>query len=87
MLYGGKSGEHEVSLRSAATVARFIDESRFDILFIGISKEGVWYLQESPPISGSEKETDRLAVKIDENRVVTVVPGRGLYTKGKKLKI
>ena len=42
ILFGGRSGEHEVSLLSAASVLRAIDRERFDVTPIGITKEGRW---------------------------------------------
>ncbi|HXJ33137.1 MAG TPA: D-alanine--D-alanine ligase family protein [Candidatus Eisenbacteria bacterium] len=42
VLYGGRSGEHEVSLRSAATVIAALDTSRFEIVPIAIGKDGRW---------------------------------------------
>ncbi len=42
ILFGGRSGEHEVSLLSAASVLRAIDRNRFDVTPIGITKEGRW---------------------------------------------
>lgn len=45
VLYGGKSGEHEVSLLSATSVVRHIDCSKHDIVLIGITKLGAWYVQ------------------------------------------
>lgn len=44
VLYGGRSAEHEVSLRSAANVIQYIDASRFDVIPIGIDKQGNWFL-------------------------------------------
>lgn len=44
VLYGGRSAEHEVSLRSAANVIQYLDPSRFDIIPIGIDKQGNWFL-------------------------------------------
>lgn len=44
VLYGGRSGEHEVSLRSAFNVIHNLDRSRFEVIPIGIDKQGVWYL-------------------------------------------
>ncbi|MCD6039816.1 MAG: ddlA [Gammaproteobacteria bacterium] len=44
VLYGGRSGEHEVSLMSATNVIQNLDRSRFDVLPIGIDKEGGWFL-------------------------------------------
>jgi len=42
ILFGGRSGEHEVSLLSAASVLQAIDHSKFDVIPIGITKEGRW---------------------------------------------
>lgn len=44
VLYGGRSGEHEVSLVSATNVIQYLDRSRFEVVPIGIDKEGVWFL-------------------------------------------
>jgi D-alanine-D-alanine ligase len=42
VLFGGRSGEHEVSLLSAASILKAIDRSMFDVVPIGITKEGRW---------------------------------------------
>ena len=42
ILFGGRSGEHEVSLLSAASVLDAIDRKKFDVVPIGITKEGHW---------------------------------------------
>jgi len=44
VLYGGRSAEHEVSLRSAANVIQYLDQSRFEVIPIGIDKQGNWFL-------------------------------------------
>lgn len=44
VLYGGKSGEHEVSLLSAASVIKHLDRDRFDIVPVAIDKQGRWYV-------------------------------------------
>jgi D-alanine-D-alanine ligase len=44
VLYGGRSGEHEVSLVSATNVIQNLDRSLFDIVPIGIDKQGSWFL-------------------------------------------
>ncbi|EKD72336.1 MAG: hypothetical protein ACD_45C00701G0007 [uncultured bacterium] len=46
VLYGGRSGEHEVSLLSATNVIQYLDRSRFEVVPIGIDKEGAWFLGE-----------------------------------------
>jgi D-alanine-D-alanine ligase len=42
VLFGGRSGEHEVSLLSAASILKAIDRDKFDVTPIGITKEGRW---------------------------------------------
>jgi len=42
VLFGGRSGEHEVSLLSAASVLKAIDRKKFDVVPIGITKGGRW---------------------------------------------
>src|SRR5712671_46592 len=42
VLFGGRSGEHEVSLLSAASVLNAIDRKKYDVVPIAISKEGRW---------------------------------------------
>ncbi len=46
VIFGGRSGEHEVSVRSAASVIEAIDRKKYDVLPIAISREGKWL---SPP--------------------------------------
>ncbi len=42
VLYGGRSGEHEVSLQSAASVIRHLDRERFEVIPVSIDKAGRW---------------------------------------------
>lgn len=42
ILFGGRSGEHDVSLLSAASVLKAIDKDKYEVVPIGISKEGRW---------------------------------------------
>jgi D-alanine-D-alanine ligase len=42
ILFGGRSGEHEVSLLSAASVFQAIDKSKYEVVPIGITKQGRW---------------------------------------------
>jgi D-alanine-D-alanine ligase len=42
ILYGGKSGEHEISLRSARSILAAIDRRKYDVVELGIDKQGKW---------------------------------------------
>src|SRR5947209_19817775 len=42
VLFGGRSGEHEISLLSAASVLKAINPAKYDVVPIGITKQGRW---------------------------------------------
>jgi D-alanine-D-alanine ligase len=44
VLYGGKSAEHEISLQSARNVAEAMDKEKYEVILIGIGRDGKWYL-------------------------------------------
>src|ERR1700674_2665116 len=46
ILFGGRSGEHEVSLLSAASVVNAIDKTKYEVVPIGITKDGRWLTAE-----------------------------------------
>ena len=56
MLYGGRSGEHEVSLASAAAVFANLDRDRYEPIAIRIEKDGRWLLADRPPSAASAAE-------------------------------
>jgi D-alanine-D-alanine ligase len=49
VIYGGRSGEHEVSLASAASVFAHLDRDRYEPIAIRIEKDGRWTLPDRPP--------------------------------------
>ncbi len=75
VLFGGRSGEHAVSLMSARAVLKALDMSKYDVIQIGITHDGVW-------LSGENVLADFLARKIDHLIPVTLLPDpkrKGLY--------
>ena len=48
VVFGGRSGEHEVSLRSARSVMDAIDRDKYEVLPIGITREGRWIAGSDP---------------------------------------
>lgn len=58
VLYGGRSGEHEVSLRSAESVMNALDPERYKVLQFFISKEGRWSPRAITPEPGRNPEID-----------------------------
>ncbi len=53
MLYGGRSGEHEISIASAAAVFANLDRDRYDPVALRIEKDGRWILADRPPTAAS----------------------------------
>jgi len=54
VLYGGRSGEHEVSLQSAASVLNYLDRDRFEIVPVAIDKQGRWHLNDISLLEGKK---------------------------------
>ena len=54
VLYGGRSGEHEVSLQSAASVINYLDRDRFEIVPVAIDKQGRWHLNDISLLEGKK---------------------------------
>lgn len=48
IVFGGRSGEHEVSLASARSVLAALDRTRYEPVAIGITRDGKWLLADSP---------------------------------------
>jgi D-alanine-D-alanine ligase len=84
ILFGGRSGEHEVSLISAASVFTHIDRNRFEPVLIGIDRDGHWYLQREPRLSSDETT---MKMSTDPKDIVSVLPGRGLWTGAGQLEL
>lgn len=82
VLYGGKSGEHEVSLISAASVVRALDPAVYRVLPVGITRNGSWFLQDEALIrkAASAKGGMQGLPEVSGGKPVYAVPGQGLAT-------
>jgi D-alanine-D-alanine ligase len=49
VIYGGRSGEHEVSIASAAAIFKHLDRARYEAIPVRIDKDGRWVLADKPP--------------------------------------
>jgi D-alanine-D-alanine ligase len=56
IIYGGRSGEHEVSIASAAAVVQNLDKQRYEAIPIRIEKDGRWIIADRLPASSSAAE-------------------------------
>lgn len=66
ILFGGKSGEHEVSITSAMSIYRALDKTKYNITFIGIDKTGRWVKPSLDQLL--EKSKNPRSIKLDEIR-------------------
>ncbi len=58
VIYGGRSGEHEISLRSAESIMKAMDRSKYEIAEYFISKEGKWRPSPILPEPGAHPDID-----------------------------
>ena len=73
ILFGGKSAEHEVSLQSAKNIVEAIDKDSYDVVLIGIDKQGRWHLNEASRFLLNAENPKLIALnKSDKN--VALVP-------------
>jgi D-alanine-D-alanine ligase len=82
VIFGGRSGEHEVSLVSAASVIDALDRERYEVVPIGISREGRWLsssraLQLLRERTGLDAETECVLVPEPNRQGLLVVSGAG----------
>jgi D-alanine-D-alanine ligase len=80
ILFGGRSGEHEVSLLSAASVLKAIDRNQYEVVPIGITKEGRWLTADHAErlLNGKPVEEGRHLRAGDPD----VTPGAAVLAKG-----
>ena len=63
VIFGGRSGEHEVSLVSGSSVMNALDRSKYEVIPIGITKSGKWLVgEQSMNLLKEGKENDKLRV-------------------------
>ncbi len=58
LIYGGRSGEHDISHRSAESIARGLDPAKYDLLHYNISREGKWSPGPILPEPGAHPDID-----------------------------
>jgi D-alanine-D-alanine ligase len=84
VLFGGRSGEHEVSLLSAASVVEAIDKNKYEVVPIGITKDGRWLTADHAErlLRGEHKEERHLRAGDPES-----TPGAALLAKGESVMV
>jgi D-alanine-D-alanine ligase len=81
ILFGGRSGEHDVSLMSARSVLSVLDPARYEIIPVGITQQGVWVSAIDPSGWNATRLLDALwERKTDDLTRVTLLPELGQST-------
>ena len=78
VLYGGRSGEHEVSLKSAASAFRHLDRSRFEVIPVSIDKAGRWQLNDLHALDLAQTVSLPILPDAPEIRLARGPDGRGI---------
>ena len=76
ILFGGKSAEHEVSLQSAKNVIDALDQNKYEVVLIGIDKQGTWLLNDTSRFL-LNSQNPKLINLNQSNDAVTLVPQGG----------
>ncbi len=71
LLFGGRSAEHEVSCLSATSVLQAIDRTRYEVVTVGITRDGRWTLADGVPAAAG----DRALPEVDEDRPTAALVG------------
>ena len=81
IIFGGRSGEHEVSIVSAMSIMKAINKKKFDIIPVGITKQGKWICskgvtkalksgntEKEPEVALIGKPGENLLMKVNKNK-------------------
>ncbi|MBE7029847.1 MAG: D-alanine--D-alanine ligase [Ruminococcaceae bacterium] len=85
VLFGGCSTEYEISLRSAESVLANLDRTQYEVITVGITKEGKWFWYDGPTdrIAADEWYSPSLrpvAVPLDHSSSLLVMGNDGTYS-------
>lgn len=79
IIYGGKSTEHEVSIRSAKSVFEALNKEKYNVSLINITKTGEWLL--------ADDNNEITSLNNDNSKKISVVPSKGLTAGGEVIKL
>ncbi|MEV7192231.1 D-alanine--(R)-lactate ligase VanA-Sc [Streptomyces sp. NPDC093510] len=79
VIFGGRSEEHSVSVKSAREVARNLDLEKYEPFYIGITKSGAWKLCDSPDAEWENRNCRAVVLSPDSSVHGLLIPGQGSY--------
>ena len=78
IVFGGKSAEHEVSLQSAKNIVEAIDKTRFDVVLLGIDKQGLWHINDASNYLLNPQDPAHIALR-PSDVTLAQIPGRDAH--------
>lgn len=75
IIFGGRSGEHDVSLRSAQSVMQALDRTKYDVVPIGITRDGQWRVAQSALAAVSNGDVPLLQADAADAQTATLLSG------------
>lgn len=73
IVFGGKSGEHEVSLQSARSIYAALDKEKYEPVLLGVDKEGIWHLGADASFFLNASDPKLIALNVAAPAVVPAV--------------
>ncbi len=69
IVFGGKSGEHEVSIQSALNIYRYLDKEKFDGFLVGVDKEGNFRFLKGEEFIENKDDPKKIAISLESDIV------------------
>ncbi len=76
LIFGGRSGEHEVSLQSARSIANTVNREKYNLYLIAIDKQGTWYLADEKDYLDHADDPSSISLKVRKEQQVALVPAK-----------
>lgn len=77
IIFGGRSGEHEVSLQSARAIMAAVDRLKFNVMPVAIDKSGNWYLCDESRYLDHADDPAKISLVVNDSLRIALIPHNG----------
>ncbi|MBN1599645.1 MAG: D-alanine--D-alanine ligase [Bacteroidales bacterium] len=74
LIFGGRSGEHEVSLQSAKSIAENVNREKYNLFLLAIDKEGDWFLADESFYLDNKDDPANIKLHINDEQKIALIP-------------
>ena len=74
LLFGGRSGEHEVSLQSAKSIANAVNRDKFNLLLLAIDKQGNWFIADESDYLIKADDPKNICLNVKKEQQIALIP-------------